>query len=247
VLVTAVLVAAAAIGVAVGLLGGGGSVLSVPLLALGLGLEPASAITTSLLVVAVTSLAALIPHARAGRVRWRVGLAFGPAGLAGALAGGRIGAALPGSVVMLLFGLALAASAATTLLRRPPAVLQPVAAEPLRVLAIGLAVGLVTGLVGVGGGVVIVPAMIYAVGLPVHAAIGTSLLVISMSSAAGAVGRLGHVDVDWSITLGFAAIAGAGAALGACLAGRVEAEPLRRGFGWLVVAVAALVLVDQVL
>lgn len=243
----AVLVLAALIGGVVGLLGGGGSVLLVPLLAFGYGLAPASAVTTSLLVVAMTSAAALVPHAMAGRVRWGTGLLFGPAGMAGAYAGGELGGRLPDAAVMTLFGAMMAASAWGMLRRRAVAPARPVAAPPLaRIIALGAGVGLVTGVVGAGGGFLIVPALVCLLGLPVRVAVGTSLLVITMNALAGVAGRAGQVDIDWGLTLAITGVAVLGAVLGSRLTGKVPDRALRLGFGWLIVAMAALVLWEQV-
>lgn len=239
---------AATIGMIVGLLGGGGSILTVPLLVYGIGMAPSSAIATSLLVVGTTSAAALAAHAAAGRVRWGTGLLFAPAGMAGAFLGGRLGSALPDAVVMTLFGLMLAASAWGMLRGRDRA--RPAAKVPpplATVIVLGAAVGMITGVVGAGGGFVIVPALVCVVGLPMHAAVGTSLLVITTNSIAGLAGRLGTAEIDWSLALAVTGVAVAGSLVGARLAGRVPQDRLRRIFGWMVVAIAALVLVEQVI
>lgn len=240
------------VGLLVGLLGGGGSVLTVPLLTLGLGMDPARAISMSLLVVMVTSAAGVVSHARAGRVWWSTALAFGPAGMAGAIAGGWVGGQLPGRLLMVLFGAMMAVSA-WSMLRPKPAGEAPAPPGPppvTRLAAVGLGVGLLTGMVGAGGGFVIVPALVGIIGLPVHAAVGTSLVVITMNSAAALVGRLGApatLDLDWTLTATLAACAALAAVVGGRLAGRVPQAALRRGFGWLVIAIAALILVDQAL
>jgi uncharacterized membrane protein YfcA len=240
------LVLAGLVGVVVGLLGGGGSVLTVPLLTFGLGLSPSSAIAMSLLVVAVTSAAALVPHALAGRVRWGTGFLFGPAGVAGAFVGGTLGSRLPDAVVMVAFGVMMAASAWGML--RPRRAARCAGTPSLaRIIVLGAAVGLLTGLVGAGGGFLIVPALVCLIGLPMHAAVGTSLLIITMNAAAGAAARIGHADVDWGLTLAITGIAVAGAVIGSRLSGRISQDALRRGFGLLVAVVAALVLLQQAL
>jgi uncharacterized protein len=239
---------AACVGLAVGLLGGGGSILTVPILTYVVGLGATSAITCALVVVGATSAVALVPHAMAGRVRWGTGLLFGPAGMAGAYVGGTIGTRLAEPVVMTLFGLMMAASAWGMLRRRravPPT--PPPTPSLARIILLGAVVGLMTGLVGAGGGFVIVPALVLVVGLSMHQAIGTSLLVIAMNSAAGLAGRLPHVEIDWGLTLTITAVAVVASLLGSRAVGRVSQQALRRGFGWLVVAMAALVLLEQVL
>lgn len=230
------------IGASLGLLGGGGSILAIPLLSYVAGLPPEAAIASSLFVVGVTSAAAVVSHARAGRVRWRTGALFGAAGMVGAYAGGAVAAYVPGRALMVLFGLAMAAAALTMVQGsrelRPPAQDLPVA----KVLGEGVLVGGLTGLVGAGGGFVIVPALVLIGGLPMRAAVGTSLLVIAMQSLAGLAGHLGHVRIDWPLTLGVTAAAVAGSFGGARLASRVPQAALRRGFGVFLIAMAALVL-----
>lgn len=234
------------VGLSLGLLGGGGSILSLPILTYVLGMETKAAIAASLFVVGATSAAAAIAHARAGRVQWRTALSFGAGGMAGAFAGGRIAAFLPdGALIAGFAGLMIATAIA--MLRGPRRSLAP-KRRPLPAGAIlleGAAVGLVTGTVGAGGGFLVVPALVLVGGLPMEVAVGTSLVVIAMSSFAGLAGHLGHVDLDRSTTIAVAAAAVAGSALGARLAGALDPERLRRGFGLFVLAVAAFLLAGQ--
>ncbi len=240
------LVAAVAIGLLLGLLGGGGSILTVPVLIYLAGQDPPSAIAASLFVVAVTSAVALIPHARAGRVRWRTGLVFGAAGLAGAYAGGRLAAHVPATMLLAGFGMLLAA-AAIVMIR---SCRRPLRANPHRgrqpvLIALGVTVGLITGMVGAGGGFVIVPVLVLLVGLPMATAVGTSLLVITVQAGAGLAGHLQHATINWPLAVAVTALAMAGSLAGARLAGRIPAQLLRTGFGWFLTAMATLVLVQQ--
>ena len=233
------------IGVSLGLLGGGGSILTVPILTYVGGMSAKAAIASSLFVVGVTSAAAAISHARAGRVRWRTGVIFGAAGMAGAYAGGRLAAYLPGRVLMIGFGLMMAATAFAML--RPPRPLRRSARElPVgKVIAEGVVVGIVTGIVGAGGGFLVVPALVLLGGLSMDIAVGTSLVVIAMKSFAGFAGHLGHVHVAWGTTLAVTAAAVAGSFAGARLVGRIPPVALRRGFGIFIIGMAALVLVKE--
>lgn len=235
------------IGVALGLLGGGGSILTLPILTYVAGVETKAAIASSLFVVAVTSATGVIAHARAGRVRWRTGLVFGAAGMAGAFAGGRLAAYLPGKVLMLAFaGMMLATAIAMLRGRRTPAAAGPVRDLPvIKVIIEGVIVGIVTGIVGAGGGFLVVPALVLLGGLRMEYAVGTSLLVIAMKSFAGLAGHLGHVDIDWTLTLAVTAAAVVGSFGGGALAGRVPADGLRKGFGLFVLVMAALVLLQE--
>ncbi|MEU2203816.1 sulfite exporter TauE/SafE family protein [Microbacterium oleivorans] len=242
----AVLALALLVGISLGLLGGGGSILAVPILTAVGGVEPRAAIASSLLIVGTTSALGLLQHARAGRVRWRVGVVFGAAGVVGALVGGLLGRTLPPGVLMVLLAGTMIAAAVAMLRRRP----RHDRAEPARprialVLVLGTVVGSLAGLVGAGGGFLIVPALILLAGLPASAAIGTSLLVIAMQSLAGLAAQPALPDIPWALVLPFTAIAVAGSFLGSALTGRIPERALRTGFAVLVLSVAVALLVQQ--
>ena len=245
-MLVAALAFALLIGISLGLLGGGGSILTLPILTYGLGMETKAAIASSLFVVAVTSAVGAIAHARAHRIQWRTGLVFGAAGMAGAFAGGRAAAFVPGGILMLLFA-AMMVATAIAMLRGRRAAAPPVRAVlPVgKVVVEGIVVGVVTGLVGAGGGFLVVPALVLLGGLPMEIAVGTSLVVIAMKSFAGLAGHLGHVDVDWRITLAVTASAVVGSLVGGRLVGRIPPESLRRGFGVFVLVMAAFVLAGE--
>jgi len=242
------------IGAAVGLFGGGGSILTTPLLVYVLGFDPKAAIAASLFVVAVTSAFGLLAYARGGRVRWRTGLIFGGAGMVGAFIGGQIGVRLPGSFLLAAFAVMMAATAVAMIRgrRRVPGATR--AEHPLfRILLDGAVVGFVTGLVGAGGGFLVVPALVLLGGLPMPLAVGTSLLVVMMKSVAGLLGYLlviddGRVSLDgvsgmqWPVVLLVTAMAVVGSLAGAGLSPRIHPERLRRAFGWFVLGMAVVVL-----
>ena len=237
------------IGVSLGLLGGGGSILTLPILTYAVGMETREAIAASLFIVAVTSATGAIAHARAGRIRWRIGLWFGAAGMVGAFVGGRAAAYVPAGVLLVLFA-AMMVATAIAMLRgrgsRAGAAPSPVRELPLgAVLVEGALVGVVTGMIGAGGGFLVVPALVLLGGLAMELAVGTSLVVISMKSFAGLAVHLGHVDIDWPITLAVTAAAVAGSFVGGHLAGRIPGHVLRRGFGVFVLIMAAFVLGKQ--
>lgn len=238
------------VGVSLGLLGGGGSILTVPILTSVGGVEPRAAIASSLLIVGVTSAVGLLQHARAGRVRWRVGLPFGAAGIAGSLAGGALGAAVPEPLLMLLLAAVMVAAAVAMLRRRdrvdPTAPAAPPRSRPWAILLLGVGVGLLAGLVGAGGGFLIVPALLLFAGLPA-AAIGTSLLVIAMQSLAGLAAQPALAEIPWGLVLPFLGLAIAGSFVGAALTTRIPARALRIGFAVLVLAVAAWLIAQQLI
>ncbi|MFD5419184.1 sulfite exporter TauE/SafE family protein [Streptomyces sp. NPDC127069] len=246
-MITLAIAASLLIGVLLGILGGGGSMLTVPVLVYLAGQDTNQAITTSLFVVGVTSLAGLISHARdAGRVRWRTGALFGLAGMAGAYAGGRVAAYIPDSVLLITFALMMLATAAA-MLRDPRKTPHQANCEPPlhRLLPQGLAVGAVTGILGAGGGFLIVPALALLAGLPMGIAVGTSLLVIAMNSFAGFAGHIIGAHLDWSLALAVTAAAVLGSLIGGRFAGRIPQHTLRTGFGWFVVAMGLFVLSRQ--
>lgn len=240
------------VGVSLGLLGGGGSILTVPILRYVLGMEAHQAIALSLLVVGTTSLAAVIPHARRGRVRFRTGIAFGLAGMVGAYLAGRVAHYVPATLLLCAFALVMFATA-FAMLRRPAAAQATVAVESCRdipvakVLVEGVVVGAVTGFVGAGGGFLVVPALVLLGKLPMELAVGTSLVVIAMKSLAGFAGFLGTTTVDWTLGFTLSAAAIAGSVVGGALAGRAKPAALRTGFGWFVVAMAFFILMQELL
>lgn len=245
-LIAVALLLAGLVGVSLGLLGGGGSILTVPILTYVLGMEAREAIAASLFIVGATSAVSMVAHAKAGRVRWQTGLIFGAAGMVGAFLGGMLGGLIPGAVLMVLFALMMIATASAMIRGRKTA--HPVgesSPQTLRILVDGLLVGVATGLVGAGGGFLIVPALNLLGGLSMSVAVGTSLLVIAMKSAAGLGGYLLSVQLNWPIVLTFTAVAIAGSFAGASLAGHIPERALRRGFGVFVLVMGAFVLFQE--
>ncbi len=241
-------------GIAVGLFGGGGSLLTVPILVYVLGLPAHEAITLSLVVVGTTSLVALVPHARCGRVRWKTGVIFGGTSMAAAYAAARVAHHLPSTFLLLLFGgLMLIAAIAMMRGREPASASECELREPAlfelplaKIIMQGLGVGAIAGLLGAGGGFLVVPALVLLGGLPMRAAVGTSLLVIAMNSVAGLAGHLGTVSVDWPLAATITAAAVGGTLVGGTVAARVRQQLLRRGFAWFIVVIAAFVLLQEI-
>lgn len=238
------LAAGAVVGLALGGLGGGGSMLAVPALVYLLGFTPALATTASLVIVAATSLTGLIAHARAGRVRWRTGALFAAAGLPLATAAGALSARLPGALLTGAFAL-LAALAAWRMLRPPTARARERSAAGLgRSTAAGAGLGAVTGLLGVGGGFLAVPALVSVLAFTMAEAVGTSLLVITANSLAALLPRLGATGaIDWAVAAPFTGAAILGAWDGKRLADKFSGRTLRKAFAVALLAVAALMLI----
>lgn len=240
------------IGLLLGLFGGGGSILTVPMLIYLLHVDAKQAIATSFVAVGVASILALQPHARRGAVCWRSGFGFGAAGMIGAFAGGRLAANFPAELLLLLFGL-VALVSGVLMMRRSSCDAAPSQADGsmsicpvrlpiLRLLFDGVAVGALTGMVGVGGGFLIVPALTLLVGLPMAGAVGTSLLVIAMNALAGLIGLGGQIGLDPALMLPVAAGVMVGSGLGAWGAGRLSPNWSRRIFATMVMLVAVYLL-----
>ncbi|WP_434388064.1 sulfite exporter TauE/SafE family protein [Melittangium boletus] len=227
------------IGLSLGLLGGGGSILTVPLLVYVLGVEPKQAIALGLATVGATSLVGAWGHWREGNLQPRAALLFGGLAMGGSFAGARLSVWLTGAQQLLLFATVMwvAAVFLSRKARRAAPARAPVPHRAPRVLVAGaaLAVGALTGLVGVGGGFLIVPALVLLVGLPMKRAVGTSLLVIAMNSLVGFAGHLGHVEVPWARLGAFSALAIVGILAGTRLSRSVSQAALQRAFAGLLV------------
>lgn len=253
------------VGLALGALGGGGSILAVPALVYVVGQTPQAATTTSLVVVALASLGGLVGHWRAGNVALVPGLVFGLAGIGGSFAGSHLNAALPPEVLLGLFAVLMLVAAGAMLRRanggRPDRRAEAATGPPvavatardvtvglaLRVLAAGTVVGFLTGLLGVGGGFVIVPALVLVLRFDMQVAVGTSLLVIAINAAMALAAHVtGPGQVDWGVAVPFTIAALLGVAAGTAIAERVPSEQLTRAFAVLLVAVALYVGADAV-
>lgn len=255
----------ALIGFSLGALGGGGSILTVPVLVYALGETAHQATTGSLVIVGITSAVAALGHARAGRVRWKAGTAFGGFGIAASFLGTYFNRLVAPNLLLLIFA-ALMLIAAAAMVRQVHAaapaptralvtvgapVLQPVpAATPVeprpttgthaiaKLITAGLVVGFLTGFLGVGGGFIIVPALVVALRYKMPTAVGTSLLIIAINSATALFARVGHESVHWAVIVPFAAAAIVASLAGKQLADRVAPDTLTRAFAAFTVLVA---------
>lgn len=236
------LAATVLVGLSLGLFGGGGSILMVPLLSYMAKMPAHESIATSLLVVGATSAATLVPHAFKKNVRFGPGVALAAASMIGAYAGGMLAKGIPAAVLMTGFAGIMIASALGMIRGRK----QPARTLPgLLVLPIGLGIGLLTGLLGAGGGFLIVPALVLLAGLPMGQAVGTSLLVIALNSVAGVAGQAASAAVNVPLSAGLVAAAILGSLAGARLAHRINEKALRRSFGWFVLAMGVFVLTQE--
>ncbi|WP_432157020.1 sulfite exporter TauE/SafE family protein, partial [Streptomyces sp. bgisy153] len=240
------LAAGAVIGLALGALGGGGSVLAVPALIYLLDFTPVGATTASLVIVTITSVTALAAHARDGHVRWRTGLLFAASGIVPAMVGGALAARIPATVLTAAFAV-VAGAAAARMLRPRRRADTPAPVRPGKAVAAGAGLGAVTGVLGVGGGFLAVPALVSVLGLRMRDAVGTSLLVITVNSLAALSTRAGTVErLDWAVVGPFVGAAVLGAWDGKRLAAKVSGPALQRLFAVVLLAVAAFMLADAV-
>ncbi|MFD6912253.1 sulfite exporter TauE/SafE family protein [Streptomyces virginiae] len=240
------LVAGAVVGLALGALGGGGSVLAVPALIYLLGFTPAAATTASLITVTATSATALYTHATSGNVRWRTGALFAAAGIPPAMAAAALAARLPGQLLTAAFA-AVAGLAALRMLKSPAPEDEVRPVRPVRAAGAGASLGAVTGFLGVGGGFLAVPALVGVLGLRMRAAIGTSLLVITVNSLAALTVRTGGAGpLDWAVVAPFTGAAILAAWDGKRLSAAIKGPALQRIFAVVLLSVAAFMLTDAI-
>lgn len=261
-----------AVGLVIGALGGGGSILTVPLLVFALGLSAQQATSGSLVIVGVTAVVASISHARGGNTRWRTGLLLAAAGLPASVLGTRLNRLTDENVLLLIFAAVMLVTAAGMLLRsahehdpevldfgaparggatataaRAPGATPAARIRPaVRLVSAGVVIGFLTGFLGVGGGFVLVPVLVIGLRLPMPVAVGTSLLVIALNSGVALAARAGQSEFDWAVIAPFTATAVAGSLLGKKIANRVRADTLTRAFAVLLVLVAGYVAIRAV-
>jgi len=254
---------AVVVGLALGLLGGGGSILAVPIFVYVLGYGAKEAIAMSLAVVGITSAFGAVRHWRLGNVDGRVAVIFGAVAMGGTYLGARLAAFVSDQFQLTLFAGVMAVSAVFMFREGLPfadalgralgrrggeasAGEEPDSGMPIALIVVeGIAVGVLTGMVGVGGGFLIVPALVLLGGLSMSKAVGTSLLVIALKSVAGFVGYLGQVEVAWLFMAWFSAAAVAGILGGASLVRYVPQTALRRAFAGFLVVMASFILYEN--
>lgn len=233
------------IGLLLGLLGGGGSILTVPVLVYVLGQPAQAAVTASLVIVGSSSAFGATMRRGSGSLNVTVALLFGLSGMAAAYVTANLASNIPSAVLMLMFALLMLAVGVMMIVRPHVEPSQAPPQRPVKVVVVGAAVGALTGVLGVGGGFLIVPALVMLVGLPMTQAVGTSLIVIAMNSAAGLAGHLSGPSLDWALIVTFALAGFVGTYLGTRLNARISADALRKGFALFVIGLALVLLVDN--
>ncbi len=235
------------VGLTLGLLGGGGAIVTVPALVYALGQDPKLAIVMALPIVGGVSAIGVVQHARAGNVDFRTAGVFGLAAMVGAFGGARLAQFVSGRLQLVLLAL-LMLGAAISMLRSANMVDRGDDAPRnlgALVLLVGLGVGTLTGLLGVGGGFLLVPALVLLAKVPMKKAVGTTLVVVTMNTLAGYLGYLGSVDVPWGLVWKFGAVAAVGIIVGSALVSKIPQAALKRGFAVLLVLISALIFWQQ--
>lgn len=233
----AALLLTALVGVALGTMGSGGSIIMVPVLVYVAGLPPADAVVVSLVVVGGTSLLGAYLRQRAGQFHWQAVKFLSLPGIAGALVGARFTALVEPRALMLIFA-ALMLAVGASMVRDRGDVERVPRCRPLLCMSIGAVIGCLTGFLGVGGGFLIVPALVLLAGIDTAAAIGASLAIIAINAAGGLLGHLDAALALWRVALLFLAVAAAGMLAGSRLGTTLPERTLKRGFGWAVIALA---------
>jgi uncharacterized protein len=256
-------IASLLIGVSLGLIGGGGSILTVPVLVYLFGLQPLVATSYSLFVVGSTSLIGAINNFKKGLVNVRAAFLFGSASIVTvfltrkflvplipkniiAINGIDITESL---LVMVLFAFLMLLSSLSMIKSKKVAIEQTDCNTYYRftkLFGYGVVIGMVTGLLGAGGGFLLIPALVFLLKMPIKKAIGTSLLIIALNSLIGFTGDIGHFSIDWLLLLKITAIAVTGILIGGAIGKKLHGDKLKKGFGWFVLAMGIFILIKEV-
>jgi uncharacterized membrane protein YfcA len=227
------------IGISLGALGSGGSIITLPILVYVIGVAPKSAVGMSICIVGGTSLLGALLHWRRGNLHPRAVLLFCATGIPAAYLGSLATHAVPSNILLLLFAALMAVVGSLLLLGKRPVHDPKLEPSAQNCLTSGLGVGLITGLLGVGGGFLIVPALIWFAGLDTRRAIGTSLGIIAINSIGGIAGQLRYAHWDWRVTSEFFLCAVLGMAIGFAICSKLPTRALTKAFACAVLAVAA--------
>lgn len=239
---TLALLGAALIGLSLGLTGAGGSIITLPVLVYLAGVAPKEAVGLSLFIVGAAALVGALQRLRGGGIHPKAALMFALSGMIGAAGGAMLTPLVSGRVLMIIFAALMLVVAVNMIIGKKDELSPGAECKPLRCLLAGLAVGVLTGFIGVGGGFLLVPALVKFAKLPLRQATGTSLAVIAFNSAAGYLGHFGEAPPRWPLALLFAALAIAGVLAGTVLAKRLPVARLRQGFAVMVIVTGAFVL-----
>lgn len=239
------------IGISLGLLGGGGSILTVPILVYAMGMDAKLSVALSLAIVGATSLIGSVTHYRAGNLNFKIALVFGPVAMFGTYLGARLAVFFSGTTQLIMFAVIMLLASYFMIRKDKKSNEQDGESNKaeklpyLLIIAEGLVVGVITGLVGVGGGFLIVPALVLLARIPMKQAVGTSLIIIAAKSFAGFMGYLNQVDVPWDFLGLFILFTGAGILIGTWLVKFVSANKLKVIFGYFLIIMGIFILYKE--
>lgn len=256
-------IASALIGISLGLIGGGGSILTVPVMVYLFGVSPLLATSYSLFIVGFTSLIGSANNFRKGLINMRAALFFGATSIVTVFATRRfIIPIIPKELftigdftvtepflTMVLFGLLMLIASISMISDKNEAGSEEECLDCIRFVKLvgyGIGIGLVTGLLGAGGGFLLIPALVFVVKLPMKKAVGTSLLIIALNSLIGFAADLGHFQIEWPFLLTITAIAVAGIFIGGLISRKISGEKLKKGFGWFVLIMGIYIIVKEI-
>ncbi len=255
--------AAMLIGISLGLIGGGGSILTVPVLVYIFHLEPTNATTYSLFIVGLTSLIGAIGYLKRKQINIPVALLYASSSILTVLATRRL--LLPlipdhifsigevnitkSMLTMILFAFLMILASVSMIRNGNATVSDGNAVKPdyLRTILYGVAIGFITGLLGAGGGFMIIPALIMLMKMPMKEAVGTSLLIIALNSLLGFAGDVAFVHIEWGFLIGVSTIAAVGIVLGTSMSKRIPGARLKKGFGWFVLMMGIYIFAAELL
>lgn len=256
-------IASALIGVSLGLIGGGGSILTVPVLVYLFGLQPMLATSYSLFVVGSTSLIGALNNYRIGQINFKAVLFLGLSSIITVFITRRFlipaipeeiatigGFTITGPLLTMILFAVLMVLAAMGMIRggSKAAPEKPCTncEKFFRLLGYGVAIGLITGLLGAGGGFLLIPALVFFIKMPMKKAVGTSLLIIALNSLVGFAGDIGHFTINWTFLLTISLIAAGGIFLGGSLSKKLDGAKLKKGFGWFVLIMGMSIIAKEV-
>ncbi len=248
------------IGVSLGMIGGGGSILTVPVLVYLFGISPGLAISYSLFVVGSTSLIGSLNNYRKGLVDFKTALLFGISSVITVFVTRKLiiprisdqiqlgNYSIPFSVVTMVLFAVLMLLASVKMIRAKPIKEENTQTQKsiIILLLYGIGIGLITGFLGAGGGFLLIPALVLILKLPMKRAIGTSLLIIALNSSVGFIADTGHYKIDWNFLLTISAIAIGGVLLGGLLGKKIQGDKLKKGFGWFVLIMGIYIIIKEV-
>lgn len=252
-------IASLLIGVSMGLIGGGGSILTMPILVYLFAVSPPIAISYSLFIVGSTSLVGAYNNYRRGLVNFKIALLFGSSSITTVFITRKFVIPLLPEVlfrissfevtnslfVMVVFAILMVAASVSMIRNKKVEVEAKEKSGTVKLLAYGVAIGLVTGFLGAGGGFLLIPALVILMKLPMKEAIGTSLLIITLNSLIGFLGDMGRHPIDWRFISMVSAIAIAGIFIGSHFNQQVNADKLKKGFGWFVLVMGIYIIVKE--